>query len=101
MISFKLTGATFGAYADPRVIDRCFGLLKNYARGNSAGMERVQVRALQPVVGDHDLRRSVYRGAGGRAILPSRHHDQETHTNRRESVRPRYDSRCRVLWTPK
>jgi len=34
IIMFKLAGATFGAYADPSVIDRCFELLRghNYAR---------------------------------------------------------------------
>ena len=30
IILFKLAGATFEAYADPSVIDRCFELLKNY-----------------------------------------------------------------------
>jgi len=27
---FKIAGATFGAYADPAVIDRCFELLKKH-----------------------------------------------------------------------
>ena len=30
IILFKLAGATFEAYADPSVLDRCFGLLKNH-----------------------------------------------------------------------
>ena len=28
-ILFKIAGATFGAYVDPAVVDRCFELLKN------------------------------------------------------------------------
>ena len=30
IILFKIAGATFGAYADPAVVDRCFVLLKNH-----------------------------------------------------------------------
>ena len=30
IILFKLAGATFGAYADPSVVDRCFELLKDH-----------------------------------------------------------------------
>jgi len=61
IILFKLAGATFGAYADPSVVDRCFELLKghsytppwpsnypahhNYLRVRT---ESVQVRAPRP-----------------------------------------------------
>ena len=31
IILFKLAGATFGAYADPSVVDRCFELLKGHS----------------------------------------------------------------------
>jgi len=34
IILFKLAGATFGAYADPSVIDRCFELLKDHSNHN-------------------------------------------------------------------
>ena len=83
IILFKLAGATFEAYADPSVVDRCFGLLKDHkyynqdlinynnadpyyrssrgwpevlSRGNSYDLmkkELVQVRAPRPVKGDH------------------------------------------------
>jgi len=48
IILFKLAGATFEAYADPSVVDRCFELLKNhciYVRnrdGYNAGMEELE-----------------------------------------------------------
>jgi len=32
VILFKLAGATFEAYADPSVVDRCFELLKDYSK---------------------------------------------------------------------
>ena len=82
VILFNLAGATFEAYADPSVIDRCFELLKDHRyhnqdletynanpgywhypgyvemlnRGNSYDLmkkELVQVRALRPVKGGH------------------------------------------------
>jgi hypothetical protein len=31
IILFTLAGATFGAHADPSVVDRCFELLKDYS----------------------------------------------------------------------
>ena len=31
IVLFKLAGATFGAYADPQVVDRCFELLKGHS----------------------------------------------------------------------
>ena len=34
IILFKLAGATFGAYADPSVVDRCFELLKDHKYHN-------------------------------------------------------------------
>ena len=47
VVLFKLAGATFGAYVDPSVIDRCFELLKDqYVAGDSARMRQVQVRAV-------------------------------------------------------
>jgi hypothetical protein len=53
IILFKLAGATFGAYADPSVVDRCFELLKaNYAR-DSTDWELFQVRAFRIVKGNH------------------------------------------------
>jgi hypothetical protein len=45
IILFKLAGATFGAYVDPAVVDRCFKLLNaNYTR-DSTDWELFQVRA--------------------------------------------------------
>jgi len=38
IILFKLAGATFEAYADPSVIDRCFELLKDHYNRDSTGM---------------------------------------------------------------
>jgi hypothetical protein len=42
IIIFKLAGATFGAYTDPSVIDRCFDLLKG-----CYGRDRVKAKLLQ------------------------------------------------------
>ena len=62
IILFKLAGATFGAFADPSVVDRCFELLKNHpilypgsGRGGSGWeeLERTRhVRAPCVVKGD-------------------------------------------------
>ena len=44
IILFKIAGATFEAYTDPSVVDRCFELLKNYYDHNSVKGRLVQVR---------------------------------------------------------
>ena len=42
---FKIAGATFGEYANPSVVDRCFELLKSYYPPGSSGRNKlVQVR---------------------------------------------------------
>ena len=61
IILFKLAGATFEAYVDPSVLDRCFELLKNHRvydpnyHGHNPGMEGLertkQVCALRAVKG--------------------------------------------------
>ena len=43
IILFKTAGATFGAYADPSVVDRCFELLKDHYSQNSTKGRLVQV----------------------------------------------------------
>ena len=43
IILFSLAGATFGAYADPSVVDRCFELLKHHYRYNSVKMGLILV----------------------------------------------------------
>ena len=60
IILFKLAGATFGAYADPSVVDRCFQLLNDYylRLSNSHCRDsnvkaQIQVRAPSPVKGGH------------------------------------------------
>jgi hypothetical protein len=53
IILFKLAGATFGAYVDPAVVDRCFKLLNANYTSDSTDWELFQVRALCPVRGDH------------------------------------------------
>ena len=40
IILFKLAGATFGAYADPSVVDRCFELLQDHKYANPHDSER-------------------------------------------------------------
>jgi hypothetical protein len=45
IILFKLAGATFGAHADPSVVDRCFDLLKDHYNNNWTKRRLVQVRA--------------------------------------------------------
>jgi hypothetical protein len=53
IILFKLAGATFEAYVDPAVVDRCFRLLKaNYTR-DSTDWRLLQVRAPRAVKGVH------------------------------------------------
>jgi hypothetical protein len=49
IILFKVAGATFGAYADPSIVDRCFKLLKWHYSGNPVKRKLVQVRTY-PVV---------------------------------------------------
>ena len=52
VILFKLAGATFEAYADTSVVDRCFKLLKDhYSHGTVRG-KLIQVRASPVVKGD-------------------------------------------------
>ena len=45
IILFKLAGATFEAYTDPSVVDRCFELLKGHHSSRSVKWRLVQVRA--------------------------------------------------------
>jgi len=42
-ILFKIAGATFGAYVDPAVVDRCFELIKNYQHSDNAWVALRQV----------------------------------------------------------
>ena len=53
IILFKLAGATFGAYADPSVVDRCFELLRSYP-SDSTKLKLIPVSA--PSVGGTTLR---------------------------------------------
>jgi len=46
LILFKIAGATFAAYADPSVVDRCFELLKNHPHSDSLRVVLFQVSAL-------------------------------------------------------
>jgi hypothetical protein len=59
IILFKLAGATFKAYADPSVVDRCFKLLKDqYSRDPMRG-KLVQVRTLPIVKGSRRAQTNV------------------------------------------
>ena len=42
IVLFKIAGATFEAYAEPGVVDRCFELLKNYQYGSYSGKTRLK-----------------------------------------------------------
>jgi len=53
IILFKLAGATFEAYADPSVVDRCFERLKSHYRHDSVKGKLVQVCVHRPVKGNH------------------------------------------------
>ena len=44
IILFKLAGATFGAYADPSVVDRCFKRLNGHYSGHVGRRKQIQVR---------------------------------------------------------
>ena len=52
-IFFRLAGATFGAYTDPSVVDRCFDLLKGHYGRNSVKTRLLQVCPPQIVKGSH------------------------------------------------
>jgi len=53
IILFKLAGATFEAFADPSVVDRCFELLKGgYGRG-SAKWKSVEVCVIRTMMDGH------------------------------------------------
>ena len=45
IILFKIAGATFGAYADPSAVDRCFELLEGHYSRKSVKSRLEQVRA--------------------------------------------------------
>jgi len=45
-ILFKIAGATFGAYVDPAVVDRCLELLKNHQLQSEAWGAPIQVSIL-------------------------------------------------------
>ena len=49
IILFKIAGATFEAYADSSVVDRCFELLKNHYSPDSVKGRLVQVSVLRTV----------------------------------------------------
>jgi len=53
LIFFGLAGATFGAYADPSVIGRCFDLLKGHCARDSAKTKLLQVCPPRVVKGSH------------------------------------------------
>ena len=75
VILFKLAGATFEAYADPSVVDRCFDLLKNHKYYNQYGDgysrraggyaqargEPLQVRATRAVKSSHQAKTTFRR----------------------------------------
>jgi hypothetical protein len=59
IILFKLAGATFEAYADHSVVDRCFELLKDQYGRDSVKGKLVQVRTLPVVKGSHRAQTNV------------------------------------------
>jgi hypothetical protein len=56
IILFKLAGATFEAYVDPSVVDRCFKLLKEHCSHKMVKWTLLRVRALRVVKDGHQLR---------------------------------------------
>ena len=94
IILFKLAGATFEAYADPSVVDRCFELLKNYCTGNPARRQLVEVRASHPVKSGHrpDISSGHSRATGawvGGSPSPTHIHDWKAKIDRHGQKRPR------------
>ena len=53
IILFKLAGATFEAYVDTSVVDRCFEVLKHRYRYNSVKIGLVQVSEARPAKGSY------------------------------------------------
>ena len=76
IILFKIAGATFEAYADPSVVDRCFKLLKDHYDHDTTKGKLVQVRVLSHTMqgghrADETFRRySIYGNVTGKAFLP-------------------------------
>ena len=75
IILFKLAGATFEAYADSSVVDRCFELLKGHYSRGTVKSRLVQVRVAPTVEGGHrvdgNLRRYLsYGSVAGKVSLP-------------------------------
>jgi len=58
IVLFKLAGATFGAYADPSVVDRCFELLKHHYDNFPVKMWLVQVHTACVAKGGHRAKAS-------------------------------------------
>ena len=62
IILFKLAGATFEAYADASVVDRCVELLRNhYGSGTSLRARQTRVRVPHPAMGGHGLKQTFRR----------------------------------------
>ena len=97
IILFKIAGATFDAYGDPSVVNRCFDLLKNHYGHNPVGRVLVQVRTSHPVVVVNGLRwisgGSRVTGARvGGPPSPTLVQYREVKINRQEPERPRCNS---------
>ena len=91
IILFKLAGATFEAYVDPAVVDRCFELLKaNYTR-DSTDWELLQVRVPRVMKGDHRAKMNSrrYLRYGSAAGRDSLHRPCSPHINRSLLARTR------------
>ena len=73
IVLFKIAGATFEAYADPSVVDRCFGLLRNHYSSNRIKCPLVQVRGVPSPIKVElkgvSRRYWIYGNVAGKAFL--------------------------------
>ena len=107
IILFKLAGATFRAYADPSVVDRCFERLKHHYDHLPVKRELVQVRAGHVVRDGHW---AETKNSGGIRVTGERLggppsstciRDRKAKPDRRKPARPRCNSRSPILRTSK
>ena len=120
IILFKLAGATFEAYVDPAVVDRCFKLLKGHSftspypsyydqYADDIRQRRELVEVSVPCVVKRGYRaKNEYLGGNhptgawmGGPPSPTYIHHREAKTGRCEAERPGCNSHCYIHWVTK
>ena len=101
IILFKIAGATFGAYVDPAVVDRCFVLLKNHqSRHNLTTGPLIEVSAFSvqrhwnsdKTPGSNEAPGTRLGGSPSSSCV----HNQETKPDWRGPKRSQRNSHCHI-----